>query len=100
MFIKTYGNHRSGKSLLLNEFNNPIDKHAVKVVKDDKTVGHLSCEFSRIAWYFLARSGEISVEVIGRRRNCKQLCGGMEIPCQLEFKYMLDTMVNVRTHEL
>ena len=47
--------------------------------------GHLPREFSRIAWYFLARSGEISVEVIGRRRHCKQLCGGMEIPCQLEF---------------
>ena len=51
----------------------------------DETVGHLPREFSRIAWYFLARSGEISVEVIGRRRQCKQLCGGMEIPCQLEF---------------
>ena len=64
-----------------------MDKHAVKVVKDDETVGHLPCEFSRIAWYsfFLARSGEISVEVIGRKRHCKQLCGGKEIPCQLEF---------------
>ena len=50
----------------------PMDKHAVKVVKDDETIGHLPCEFSRIAWYFLARSGEISVEVIGRRRHCKQ----------------------------
>ena len=49
------------------EFNNPMDKHAVKVVKDDETVGHLPREFSRIAWYFLAHSGEISVEVIGRR---------------------------------
>ena len=85
MFIKTYGNHQSGKSLLLNEFNNPMDKHAMKVVKDDETVGHLPCKFSRIAWYVLARSGEISIEVISRRRHCKQLCGGMEIPCQLEF---------------
>ena len=42
---------------------------------DDETVAHLPREFSRIAWYFLAR----------RRRHCKQLCGGMEIPCQLEF---------------
>ena len=62
-----------------------MDKHAVKVVKDNETVGHLPREFSRIAWYFLARSGEISVEVIGRRRRCKQLCRGMEILCQLEF---------------
>ena len=62
-----------------------MDKHAVKVVKDNETVGHLPCKFSWIAWYVLARSGEISVEVIGRRQHCKQLCGGMEILCQLEF---------------
>ena len=75
-----------GKKLVAKrEFNNPMDKHAVKVVKDNETVGHLPREFSRITWYFLARSGEISVEVIGCRRHCKQLCGGMEIPCQLEF---------------
>ena len=62
-----------------------MDKHAVKVVRGIETGGHLPREFSRIAWYFLGRSGEISVEVIGRRRHCKQLCGGMEIPCQLKF---------------
>ena len=66
-------------------FNNPMDKHAVKVVKSDETVSHLPREFSRIAWYFLGPSGKISVEVIGRRRHCKPLCRGMEIPCQLEF---------------
>ena len=62
-----------------------MDKHTVKVVKGDEMVGHLPREFSRIAWYFLRRSGEISVEVIGRRQHCKQLCGGMEVPCQLQF---------------
>ena len=63
------------KLVAKREFNNPMNKHAVKVVKGDETVGHLPREFSRIAWYFLGRSGEISVEVIGRRRHCKQLCG-------------------------
>ena len=67
------------------EFNNPTDKHAVKAIKGDKTVGHLPPEFSRVAWYFLGRSGEISVEVIGRGQHYKQLCGGMKVPCQLEF---------------
>ena len=42
-----------------------MDKHAVKVVKGDETVGHLPCKFSRIVWYFLTCSGEISFEVIG-----------------------------------
>ena len=31
------------------EFNNPMDKHAVKVVKGDETVSHLSCKFSQIS---------------------------------------------------
>ena len=31
------------------DFNNPMDKHAVKVVKGDETVGHLSRKFSQIA---------------------------------------------------
>jgi len=65
------------------EFDKPMDKHAVKVVLDNLTVGHLPREFSQIVWCFLARSGEISVKVIGCRRICKQLCRG--IPCQLEF---------------
>ena len=45
-----------------------MDKQAVTVVKGDETVGHLPRKFSRLVWHFLARSGEISVEVIGRRQ--------------------------------
>ena len=63
------------KLVAKREFNNTMDKQAVEVVKDDETVGHLPRKFSRIVWYFLARSGEISVEVIGRRR-----CGRTEVP--------------------
>ena len=69
------------KLVAKQEFDNSLNKYAMKVVRGIETVGHLPCEFSRIAWYFLARSGEISVEVIGRRRRCKQLCGRIEIPC-------------------
>ena len=57
------------KLVAKRELNNPMGKHAVKVVKDNETVGHLPHKFSRIAWYFLAHSGEISVEVIGRRQH-------------------------------
>ena len=46
-----------------------MDKQAVKVVRrDDRMVGQLPRKFSRIVWYFLARSGDISVQVIGHRR--------------------------------
>jgi len=65
------------------QFDNPMDKHAVKVVLGNETVGHLPREFSPIAWYFLPLSGKLGVKVIGRRQHCKQLCRG--IPCHLEF---------------
>ena len=50
--------------------------HAMKVVRGTETVGHLPRGFSRIGGIFLlacllARSGEIKVEVIGRRRHCR-----------------------------
>ena len=48
-------------------------------------VGHLTREYSRIAWYFLARGGSISVEASSHCRHCKQLCGGMGIPCWVTF---------------
>jgi len=49
------------KLVAKREFDNPMDKHNVKVVLGNETVGHLPREFSRITWYFLARSGKISV---------------------------------------
>jgi len=63
------------------EFDNCFDRFAVKVVNKGETLSHLPREFSKIAWCFLARGGLISVEVTSRRQCCKQLCGGMEIPC-------------------
>ena len=63
------------------ELDNAVDKFAEKVVKDNETVSDLQ----RILWYFMARGGKIWVEVTGRRRHCKQLCRGMEIPYWLVF---------------
>ena len=68
------------KRVSKREFNNPMDKHVVKVVKGDETVGHLSHKFSQITQYFPARSGEIGFGVIGQKQ-----CGGLEVQCQLEF---------------
>ena len=68
------------KLVAKREFNNPMDKHAVKVVKGDEAVGHLSRKCSQIMQYFLARSGEIGFEMIGHKQ-----CGGLEVQCQLEF---------------
>ena len=69
-----------GKLVAKRELNNPMDKHAVKVVKGDETVSHLSRKFSQIAQYFLARSEELGFEMIDHKQR-----RGLEVPCQLEF---------------
>ena len=79
------------KLVAKREFNNPMDKHAMKVVKGDETVSHLPCTFSWIAWYFLACGGEIiGVKEIGRRR-----CGGMEVLCQSKFKCSIKEQIKL-----
>ena len=48
-------------------FGNQFDKFAIKVLNGEQTVGHLPRKYSRIAWYFLACGGSITLEVTGRR---------------------------------
>lgn len=50
------------KFVALRELYNQFDNYAIKVLNSEETVGHLPCKYSRIAWYFLARGGLISVE--------------------------------------
>ena len=87
---------QQAKKFMLNkELDIAVDKCAEKVVKDNKTVGHLPREYSRILWYFIARGGKIRMEVTGRRRHCKQLCRGMEIPCRLVFTSSRKAKINL-----
>ena len=78
------------------ELDNEVDKFAVKVIKNNEIVGHLPHEYSRILWCtsWKARGGKICVKVTGRRRHCKQLCGGMEIPCRLVFSCSSKVKIN------
>jgi len=82
------------KFLALRELHNQFDKYAIKVLNGEETVGHLPCEYSKIAWYFLACGRSLSVEVTGHRRRCKQLCGGMEIPCCVMFSCSRKATIN------
>jgi len=40
------------------ELDNAVDKFAMKVVRNNETVGHLPCECSLILWYSIARGGK------------------------------------------
>jgi len=49
--IKMFGKPAIGEILQAGkELDNSVDKFAVKVVQNNKTVGHLPCEYSRILW--------------------------------------------------
>ena len=74
------------ESLIINSTNLPSHYWKKK--------GHLPREYSRIAWYFLARGGSISVESSSHRRQYKQLCGGLEIPCWVTFTLSRKAMLN------
>ena len=51
-----------GEKLIAHrEFGNQFNKFAIKVLNGEQTVGHLPCEYSRIAWYFLARGGSVQL---------------------------------------
>ena len=60
------------------EPNNPRDKHAVKVVKNTETVGHVPRAISPYMTYILANGGEVTVKVIGKRENARG--NGLEVP--------------------
>ena len=61
MFTKTWTPSVDDKLSVEREFKNQFDRFAVKIILDGETVGHLPREFSKIAWYFIARGGVITV---------------------------------------
>ena len=71
---------RLGEILLVDkESGNHHDRHAVALLKADKTpVSHVPREFSRTFW---SHGGKISCEVTGRRKYGK----GLEVPCVYKF---------------
>ena len=84
-----------GKKLQVDqELDNEVGKFAGKLVKNNEIVNHFPREYSQIFWYFIARGGKIHVELTGHRRHCKQLCGGMEIPCRLVFSCSSKVKIN------
>ena len=73
---------------LQHESDNPHDTHAVAVkgVRDQdgtlQIVGHVPLTLSRVFHLFLKHGGQISVKVVGKRRN-KDV--GLEIPAIYSF---------------
>ena len=64
------------------EDENSHDRHAVAVIFDSCTVGHLPQEYSRIAWHFLQHGGKISCKITGRKWHSL----GLVVPCVYKFQ--------------
>ena len=68
------------------EPDNPEDRYAISVIKDEAVVGHVPRELSRISYYFIQRNGEILCTVTGNRLRSVLVEGGLEIPCIYTFR--------------
>ena len=64
------------------EDNNEHDRHAVAVMKEDRVVGHIPREHSKVCKFFIKRGGCINVVVCGKRENRGQ---GLQIPSKYTF---------------
>ncbi len=69
------------------ETDNPRDRFAVGVYKNNNIVGHIPRKFSAVCSLFLRRGGVITSEIIGGRSYSHDLPqGGMEISCIYVFQ--------------
>ena len=57
------------------------DEHAVAVVKGSDVVGNIPQAISRVAWFFLKRSGNITCHITEKRK----VGVGLEVPCVYTF---------------
>lgn len=78
------------------EEDNSSDRHAVAVTRlnSQEVVGHLPREISAVAWHFLKHKGEITGEVMGRRKRSRLAQGGLEIPARLKLYHPRTEVVN------
>ena len=67
------------------EQDNVHGKYAVKVLKNQAVVGHVSREISRYCSFVLNSGGTMDATVTGARENRRG--NGMEVPCTYFFFY-------------
>ena len=79
------------------ESENPADRYAVAMKKDNETVGHVPRTMSRFCALFLEHNGGILCTVTGPRRRSVDLPqGGLEVPCTLTFSGDSSTVCKVK----
>ena len=66
------------------ELNNQYDQHAVRLIVDGRTVGHVPREISRACSYILTAGGSMYGVVTGGRENRRQ--NGLEVPIKYHVK--------------
>ena len=67
------------------ERNNPYDKYAVAVKKEQITVGHVPREISKTVAFFMKHGGIVTCKVTSGQYRHSLIAGGLEIPCTIRF---------------
>ena len=63
------------------DLRHPSSCSSSRSVNDDKTIGHIPKDMSKITYFFLKADGKFDVEITGPRQYSRDLIqGGMELP--------------------
>ena len=64
------------------------DQYAVSVINpaNERIVGHMPQEVSRVSWFFLQHQGAITCKITAKRRISTVPGKGLEVPCRYTFK--------------
>lgn len=79
------------------EVDNPTDRFAVCIKRDEIIVGHVPRKFSALCSVFLRNGGNLACKITGRRQYSGDLPqGGLEIPCVYIFQGAEDDIIKVK----
>ena len=67
------------------EETNCYNRYAVVVIINEKIVGHVPEEISKIVYYFIRNHGIVTGEVESKRKRSSLYMKGLEIPCIYTF---------------
>lgn len=84
IYKKTWTPVMDEELLTETEPENPHDKYAVKVAKNEQVVGHIPRELSKYCTTAMLAGGTISCKIAGKRENKRG--NGLEVPCIYKVK--------------
>ena len=91
VYRREWSPHLEQRLRAVKEHGNTNHRFAIAVTRaekdvDDRIVGHLPRELSKVLWYFFLHGGDLECVVTGRRQRSPLEQGGLEIPCRVTLR--------------